>query len=45
MTGIEEQIVAAHFIVSDAVDGYILEVGQTTLDRGWRPPWPASRRG
>jgi hypothetical protein len=19
-------------------DGYIIEVGQTTLDRGWRPP-------
>jgi catechol 2,3-dioxygenase-like lactoylglutathione lyase family enzyme len=24
-------------------DGYIIEVGQTTLARGWRPPSPADR--
>jgi catechol 2,3-dioxygenase-like lactoylglutathione lyase family enzyme len=77
MSGIENEMVLAHFIVSDDVersrrfytdvlggrtvigadfltppkvheteirayvrdpDGYIIEVGQTTLDRGWRPP-------
>src|SRR6202000_876162 len=26
-------------------DGYIIEVGQTTLDRGWRPPSWSARRG
>jgi catechol 2,3-dioxygenase-like lactoylglutathione lyase family enzyme len=69
MSTINEEIVLAHFIVSDDVersrrfytevlggktppkqheteircyirdpDGYLIEVGQTTLSRGWRPP-------
>jgi hypothetical protein len=49
MSTIDHEMVLAHFIVSDDVersrrcyirdpDGYIIEVGQTTLARGWRPP-------
>lgn len=62
MSTIEQELVLAHFIVSDDVersrrfytdvlggrsewrcyirdpDGYLIEVGQTTLARGWRPP-------